>query len=83
MTNFHSGAMLQHFVRTSDCKVRGPSLLRRCCTTVVAVVALFLRDDVNDEDEDSEESEPEEEKASVMLPRCAAFGMFELCRATK
>ena len=66
--------MLQHFVRTSDCKVRGlpASLLRRCCTTVVDLRC----DVVNDEDEDSEESEPEELKA-------LAFAIFELCRATK
>ena len=60
MTNFHSGAILQHFVRTRDCKAVPPPVpLPECVLLDVDVVVPpppeLDEDDVLEEAADTEE----------------------------
>ena len=59
MTNFHNGAILQHFVRTRDCKAVPPPPLPECVLLDVDVVVPpppeLDEDDVLEEAADTEE----------------------------
>lgn len=55
MTNFHSGAILQHFVRTRDCKAV-PLPLPECVLLDVDVVVPPPPEELDEEDDVLEEA---------------------------
>ena len=54
MTNFHNGAILQHFVRTRDCKAVPP--LPECVLLDVDVVVPPPPEELDEEDDVLEEA---------------------------
>jgi len=57
VTNFHNGAILQHFVRTRDCKAVPPPLpLPECVLLDVDVVVPPPPEELDEEDDVLEEA---------------------------